>query len=751
MDDFSAQSYASNLNSSKSRPIELSLADPLNLFGLTPFAPFNPSVFIARRGLATIDEMRRDDQVKAAIMFKKHAVLSTGWEIVSPEDQPEDWEVTAFVRYVLDALEGDLTSCLLEILTALDYGYSVTEKIWAPIEEGRWDGKIGLVALKTRKPHSFEFDSDKFGNLKPDGVLQQQSGKGVARLPRDKFVIYSHAKEFGNWYGTSDLEAAYRAWWTKKSTYKWLAMLLERFGIPPIFVLYDPERYSGPDVEKLKTITKTIQAATGGVIPRATKDSIEMWAPELADQAAKVFIPALQMMNTDIARAVLMPGLLGLTPQLGVGSLARSKTEFNVFELVINFLREVVQERIVMDQIIRPIVDLNYASIDKYPRFSLLTLQSEARFEMFKAWGELVGKKIVIATDEDERLIRADMNMPERDFDAAVDREQPGDEPDPKSDDEPDDEPGVVEDDPDDGGNAPPPRQSDNIHAHVAPVSRKPNRFEKRVDFAAIERTLDSIQEDAEVELVPLFEKLRDRVIADVSKNFDNDIAFAEQFGIGEIPQIEIGIGRFMREAQQSGVASIRDEMPKQFADFPNLIAKDAVNFLALKRFFVTGVTQKRIEEEARGILVRSIESGALAAATTAELRELFTPYVGDPARVVSGKVVTPHRLQTIIRTNTTDAFNRGRIVQAKRAGDLLTGFEYSAIVDSRVTEVCRFLDGRVFRRDDPALDQLKPPRHFNCRSLLVPITIDVPVETKDIITKAQVGRGQELSGKGFS
>ena len=114
------------------------------------------------------------------------------------------------------------------------------------------------------------------------------------------------------------------------------------------------------------------------------------------------------------------------------------------------------------------------------------------------------------------------------------------------------------------------------------------------------------------------------------------------------------------------------------------------------------------------------------------------------------GKPIAPAQLETVIRTNATDAFNRGRVIEGRRSGDLLQGFSYSAIIDERTTEVCQTLDGRVFKPDDPALDLLKPPRHFQCRSILVPVTIGVTVEESDFITPGQVGRGTELSGKGF-
>jgi uncharacterized protein with gpF-like domain len=58
---------------------------------------------------------------------------------------------------------------------------------------------------------------------------------------------------------------------------------------------------------------------------------------------------------------------------------------------------------------------------------------------------------------------------------------------------------------------------------------------------------------------------------------------------------------------------------------------------------------------------------------------------------------------------------------------------EYSAILDDRTTDLCKHLDMRIYESDDPIWDEYRPPNHFNCRSLLIPVTIiDTEVVGKD-------------------
>jgi len=110
----------------------------------------------------------------------------------------------------------------------------------------------------------------------------------------------------------------------------------------------------------------------------------------------------------------------------------------------------------------------------------------------------------------------------------------------------------------------------------------------------------------------------------------------------------------------------------------------------------------------------------------------------------------TPARLETIVRTNLTEVYNQGRLVQGSLADEYLEAWQYSAIIDTRTTEVCKHLDGRVFMADDKRVAGVRPPRHFNCRSVLVPIVVGETVEEGDKITDVQYDEAKRLAGKGF-
>jgi phage gp29-like protein len=401
---------------------EVMFADPRRLYR-GQFTIYNPNVLVMRQGLEVFDKMRRDDQVKAALTFKKYAVISAGWEIVSPKDEAEDWEVTDSLRKNFDDITTDertFDDILIEVLSALDYGYSVSEKIWEEKETPN-GSQIWLKDLKTRKPHYIHFQQDPQGNLlkvmqevpageKPD---TKTAYGPMIEVPQEKILLYVHHREFSNYYGTSDLDAAYRAWVVKDNAYKWLAMYLEKLGIPPIFAIFNPEAYTGTPIQTMQTVLERMQSATIGMMPRPNKDDLEFWSPELGTQANSVFIPALDMLNRDIARAILMPNLLGFTAESQHGSFARSNTQFDMFLMVIDYIRRTVSSAI-NAQVIRPWVDFNYGTQERYPEFRFLPQDDEARVQLLQSWTQMITAGAVTKQQSDETAIRQLLKMPER-------------------------------------------------------------------------------------------------------------------------------------------------------------------------------------------------------------------------------------------------------------------------------------------------------------------------------------------------
>lgn len=93
---------------------------------------------------------------------------------------------------------------------------------------------------------------------------------------------------------------------------------------------------------------------------------------------------------------------------------------------------------------------------------------------------------------------------------------------------------------------------------------------------------------------------------------------------------------------------------------------------------------------------------------------------------------VAPY-LSTLVRTNTFEALNEARFAEFTdpAVSDFVQALEYAAVLDSSTTEICSHLGtsgknggGVIYRADSEFWSMYRPPNHFNCRSVLIPVTV---------------------------
>ena len=175
----------------------------------------------------------------------------------------------------------------------------------------------------------------------------------------------------------------------------------------------------------------------------------------------------------------------------------------------------------------------------------------------------------------------------------------------------------------------------------------------------------------------------------------------------------------------------------------------EAAEFLKVNGFRMTG----SMTEDMKAIVQQVLVNGNKFSWTTAEINNKIydeltkagfismatnaaaTGRAIDAVAEILEEAGTMHRIRTAVRTASFEAINEARF--STFTDPTLDGFvealEYSAILDSRTTRICRHMDGRVYPIDSPVWDKWRPENHFNCRSLLVPVTIiDTDVEGKD-------------------
>lgn len=365
---------------------------------------YNPDQLAAKKGgLGIYKKMREDDQVKAALHLKKAAILHPGWTIEGEDEQQNE-----FVQAVFDGMEGSVEGAIRSILSAYDYGFSLHEKVYRYIESGPFAGKIGIAALRQKSPTRIDFDVDPFGKLKPMGIIQvQQTG---TRKPLDpaKFILHVYQQEFDNYYGESDLKAAYRFWFLKVNFFRYWGMYLEKFGIPLVWGKVTTPTVDAADQAKFRTIVSNLQAGMAAVAP----DNLELNFLEPSRSGKETFAAAIDTLNVSIARSILLPTLLGLSAGQDKGSLARSQTESDTFDMVLGGDSREVEETL-NEQLIRPLVDMNFGKMEAYPQFKFKPMREEDKNAFVTAWADAVSKGAATSTPETEEHTRGLLGFPE--------------------------------------------------------------------------------------------------------------------------------------------------------------------------------------------------------------------------------------------------------------------------------------------------------------------------------------------------
>lgn len=781
---------------------------------------YNPDELVGRRGLRIYSAMMIDEQVKAVCQFKRDAITSRGWTFAYEKDcdlSPD--EQSARIKIMQSAvalMRGSFEDALNAIARGRHYGYALVEKVHDIIHV---DGKewVGIHSLLSRDPATFTFYTDAWGTL--EKVIQRMNGVDI-EVDIGKFIHYVHAPEEDRYYGASDLRQAHRAWYAKDQLVKMYLTYLERFAGG--FAVMSMKEGAGitqgtPEYVAMQGVLRNLRQASGLIVPSGVEFKMEM--PGTTGE----YREALTYFDLSIAKALLVPNLLGLSHAGQTGSYSQSQTQLEAFFWTINADTRRL-EACLNEQLFYELGEMNWGD-GEYPCFRFNPASQEQVRWTIGMWKDLVGAKAVQATEADEDHLRELLDMPARsveedDIEAALKSDPsaaftgvqitamldilqrvgegklpkesavlaliqsfPMSEEDARALLEPIVEGGIkpepppmlgvppaaekppapsasdaldAEDAPDDSADEPP---APKVVAHThdgQPRTVTMSTFlraAQRVDFAVIERRHAALSDATVEELSKLMARAAWRILGDEAKMkalTDSDPADIEfvKFDGADIGKLKACCKSGLQRGWSVGAESAQREVAKarQPAEFRvNTLRGAAADYLEANGFRMAA----NMSDAARSIiqqeLLASVKSGADVSATAAQiyarmverglvtLRDVdaetgsTTLMDGIAARLGKGVETAnvAHYLETLVRTNTFEALNEARFASFTDPAleGFVEGFEYSAILDDRTTEICAALDGMQMRADDEEWNSYRPPNHYNCRSILIPIT----------------------------
>ena len=787
------------------QPVEAAWSESTLYRGMD-FPKYNPDDLIGRKGYSIYLKMMLDEQIKAVVRFKRDAITSRDWDFVLIDPSLSEDEIKlrkhVFVQAV-DKMEAPFSDALNGIMSAMYNGFSITEKLHKQISV---DGKLwtGIKKLKLKPCDTFTFHVDQFGNI--ENVVQKFE-QIEQKIDITRFIHFVQNPDYDEHYGRSELRECYRAWFSKDMIIKFQNIHLERFAAG--FVWASPINGKtivdgSSEYATLKTVMQNLQATSSIILPKDIELHIEH--PATTD----AFERAVSQHDKSIAKALLVPNLMGISEQGSTGSYSQSQTQMEAFLWTLD-ADATRLEAILNTQLFHSIGEMNFGD-DKYPQFKFKPVSDTRKMEIVKVWTQLVTAGAVQATDADEEYLRTALELPQKPI-------IEGDAPDlllngaqiesiitllsqvgigaiskesaiavitsafPVTDAQASAIVGSTGD-----------KIVDLPKSSVPPLNNwsvKPvvtnqpdetilgkmgikvtafNKAMKRVDFAVIDKSADTLIEDNVHQLAVINSEAVKRLVMMATElklgtaDGNPDDIRKMVYTPAEVSKLKNEAHKGLKGAWAIGNSHARKELSKASVDMGrnfktnDLALQDlAESYLKARSYTlagdISGSTQKRIQT----ILAEGIKVSKTADEVK---REIYKALEADgmltdedvvDALGASTVKNAKARIDTAIRTTSFEAINEARynFFSDPELKGFVEALEYSAILDDRVTEICSDLDGETHGIDSDVWATFRPPNHFNCRSLLIPITInDTWTESDPPTINPQKGFGFKRGGE---
>lgn len=651
-----------------------------------------------KAGADIYDQMRKSDtNIKMVLRVCKYPIVACTWHISNDGDEKLDDMTAAANAYFMEQMKQSWQGLLFNILTMLEFGFSVFEIVWAP---WTYQGKTYLAPkLQFRQQQSIEDIDAK------EKIMTQTKRDGTeAKIPFSQLVFFILEQEGDDFRGNSILRSAYRNWYYKdKFLNQWSIAIERNVGGVPVATL--PEKYASPDCPERKAFEKMLKNFITHQNQWITKPAgveLEFVEGKINDQ---VLTNAITNMDLGIAKSVLVQFLeLGTGGNGGAYALSRDLSDIFVqgLQSIINQIQTVFDR-----YILNPFIDVNFGEQDNYPRLKADNLDMARKQANFDNLLKFVQTGAIEIKRQDEQELR-------RAFDFR-----------PLTDEELEVEKQIVVFPQTQSGNLQAvdristPRAAAYLAAQKGVYLAK--KIQQRKKF--LDDQADKMNEFMRGWVLQAGDKLKEDVRCTLESGNtpsrglkDIDISFAKYANAlkGELERLVLegwdeGYGKWAQQAGGTTRAAGKRPLNK-----PQLKTK----LPATLKAFIDNKAESTAEDQLVNLRIRAVytaqkgvDDGLSVEQILADLTDLINEYA------TSSKITQGADAAAV------QSFNTGEQQFYKtQVADELHSFEYIAILDDKTTQWCRACNGHTYTPWGMAYNAVNPPKHFGCRSMLEPI-----------------------------
>ena len=356
-----------------------------------------------------VDMMRRSDaNIRMVLNAIKLPLKSSPWTIAVKEKTEEaELQKKLFEKILFEDMNKSFTQLLGEILTCLDFGYSIFDITHAIKSDSDLGGYNGLKSLGYRSQRTIDrWNLNESRDL--ESITQTAYGDEGGAFELDaRFILhFAPEREGDNFEGVSILRACYGPWFRKNEFLKKLSIGIEKFAVPTA-VLTVPEGTEGkPEMAAAK---KALACYTSGatnylILPEGFKLSFNNVSVDVEKIRAAINAENQEMVNSILASFLLLG-------QNGAGSLALAGSLSDFFSQTIQYIADHISEQFDR-KIFKPLVQMNFGHGRVLVDLKCDGLEHRAN----EAWANMVNGFIstgAIKADEDiEKNLREKLKLP---------------------------------------------------------------------------------------------------------------------------------------------------------------------------------------------------------------------------------------------------------------------------------------------------------------------------------------------------
>ena len=642
------------------------------------------------------DKMRRSDgQVKMLLSARKNPILSANWFIQAASQDAEHIKHKDFIENELfNRSRKPFKAMLEECLSFVDFGFAAFEKVHEVVKGDPTFGDfIGLKKLAWRSQRTIqEF------NLDPeDGTLLDVRQVSSSDLNNDvnidgkNMVIMTLDKIGDNHEGIAALRPIYGNYLRKQNYHKIIAIGAERYAIATPVGTIPKGKEGTNEATVFKNILAGFTSHQRSYITKAEGWEIELTSGNFDPEK---LVAVIQQENLEMAKAFVAMHLeLGTGGNGGAYALGTDMSD--QFLSIIQADADIIS-RAYNEAIIKELIDFNFGVQSEYPKLKVTGINDKLGKEFAEIVKILVEAKALTPNKSLEIFLRKEFKAPE------LSEQELAEMP--------------------------------NFNAMVDEPTQTAAVLSEKITLAetsrAVQKQNKKIIDDGAVKILKVMGENLPGMMETYRNSVEKQLRSTNVSGWDKI-----ALETEMRGAGKYKTA-LNDVLIEIAADATRQAKREAPSSIKLAE-------EEDLNELDKAIKTKlAVEAAQLAGTQMADIEKVsmftFTGALDDSEDIdrIMDAIRTSHADYLEKATNRTAAVNSSSKTVNRAKWEFFTSPEiinmivaYEFLNPDPKTAICKDLNGRIFRKNDPQSREFRPPLHHNCKSFIAAIYEDVAVD----------------------